>query len=850
MLSTTLKSLLSRKVRLLLSGIAVLLGVMAVSGALILSETLEQSFDTLFQTVNANIDVQVTGPQTVAAGAGAPAAAGSVPASVVARVAAVPGVRSATGTVFVNGARVVGTDGRVIPSQGPPRFGTAWHGEDGLVELRQGRGPTAPDEVAINSSLARAGRFHLNSRIEVLTLQPKLPFTVVGIFGYSGGRDSIGGETRVAFTEPVAQELMLGRQDVFSAINVKAADGVPQDTLRAAISGAIGDNYVVRTRQQVADDEAAGSTAFLSVFRSVLLGFAGIALFVGIFLILNTFFILVAQRTHELALLRLLGASRGQLVVSVVVEALVVGLVASTLGLLAGVGVAALLRTVVERFSGTSLPGSLQVPGSAVVAAYLVGTTVTVVAALLPAVRASRVRPMAAIREAVAPDKPLIAITVAGALPALAGMLALGAALFGNLGDNVLWTLLAGVLLLFVGVAMLTPAITRPVVLALGRPLSLTVAGKLGCRNAARNPRRTAITAAALMVGVALVSGISVVSSSLTASYAQQIKLDLRADLIINGESGGRSLATFDPTVIDRVRQLPDVTAAIATYTDTVQFGKDTQLQYVTAGDVAAIADLFTVKRRTGELRNLRRAEAVVDADLAKQKHISVGDTIELATHRGGRQRFGVVGVFEPSQILPGLLLSGDDGRAYFQSPQATQGYIKLREGANMDAVQRQVQALLRDDPEVTVGNQKGYIQQQAGLVNTFQVIVSILLGLSVVIAVLGIVNTLVLSVVERTRELGLVRAVGMRRLQVAGMVAIESIVIAAFGALLGLGVGSGLGAAVVSALREQGVSVLSFSWATTAVFLALTVIVGLGAAVLPAVRAARVDVLRAIAYE
>jgi putative ABC transport system permease protein len=851
MFKATLKNLLARKLRLLLSGLAVVLGVMAVSGALVLTDNLGRSFDALFQTVNQNLDVQVSGTQNVqgAEQDGEPVTR-PIPATLVGTVAAVPGVRSAIGAVIVDGARVVGPDGKVIGSTGPPRFGVGWRGEVGFTQLRTGRGPRAPDEIAIDAGLAKQGHFQLGDQVGVLTLQPKRTFTLVGIFGYTGGRDSLGGETRVAFTEPVAQQLMLGRQGVYSVINVETQQGTHAGELRDAIQARLGGGYLVRTRQQVADDQASDVEGFLGFIRAFLLGFAAVALFVGVFLILNTFSILVAQRTRELALLRALGAGRGQVLRSVLVEAVVVGLLAATLGLVAGLGIGVGLRAVMEAQSGVRFPDAeLTLPAAAIVASYLVGVLVTVVAALLPALRASRVAPMAAMRDAATSDRPLTALTIMGTVPALLGVVAVAVALFGDLGDATLPALVGGVLLAFVGVAMLTPAIARPAVALLGRALAWTTPGELGRRNSARNPRRTAITAAALMVGVALVTGVSVLASSLQASLEGVVRQSLAAELIISGDQTGRSAATYDPAVIDQVNQLPGVAQAAAVHTDVAQLGDETT--EVAAGDLAAMADMFRLRATAGELRRLHPGELVIDDEYAAEHDLAVGRTLQVATQRSGSQPYTVVGVFQRSRLVPGpVLLPLEDARTGFRSPQANFGYLRLRQGADIDAIRRQVEALLADNPEVGVRSQADFLAQLASQVDTAVVMLYVLLGLSILIAVLGIINTLALSILERTRELGLLRAIGMFRSQVTQMVAVESVVIALFGALLGVLVGSALGAAVVRAVPDELIAILSLPWASTALVLGLAVLVGLAAAVLPAVRAARTDLLRAIAYE
>jgi putative ABC transport system permease protein len=858
MFKATLKSLLARKLRLLLSALAVVLGVMAVSGALVLTDNLGRSFDALFQTVNQNLDVQVTGVQHVQqAERGADPVTEPIPAAAVTKVAAVPGVQSAIGAVIADGARVIGPDGKVIGSAGPPRFGVGWRGEVGFTQLRTGRGPQAPGEVAIDAGLAKQGNFQVGDRIGVLTLQPKRTFTLVGIFGYTGGRDSLGGETRVAFTEPVAQQLMLGKQGAYSVINVQAQQGqqgqqgISPETLRDGIQARLGGGYVVRTRQQVAADQASDVEGFLGFIRAFLLGFAGVALFVGAFLILNTFSILVAQRTRELALLRALGAGRGQVLRSVLVEAVVVGLLAATLGLVAGLGVAVGLRAVMEAQSGLRFPDArLTLPAAAVAASYLVGVLVTVVAALLPALRASRVAPMAALREAATPDRPLTALTVAGTIPTLLGVVAVGAALFGDLGDGTLPALLGGVLLAFVGVAMLTPAIARPAVALLGRVLAWSTPGKLVRRNAARNPRRTAVTAAALMVGIALVTGVSVLASSLQASLQAVVGQSLTAELIIAGDDvGGSAAATYDPAVIDQAKRLPGVAQAVAVHTDVAQLGSDPT--DVAAGDLPAMAAIFGLKATAGQLRTLQPGELVVDDQFATEHDLAVGSTLQLATQRGGPQPYRVVGVFQQSRLVPGpLLLSVQDATARFRSSQANFGYLRLQPGTDAGAIQRQVTALLADNPEVGVRSQADFLAQLTSQVDTAVVMLYVLLGLSILIAVLGIINTLALSILERTRELGLLRAVGMPRSQLTQMVAVESVVIATFGALLGVLVGAALGTAVVRAVPDEFISILSLPWGSMTGFLALAVLVGLAAAIIPAVRAARTNVLRAIAYE
>ncbi|MEV6521931.1 FtsX-like permease family protein [Longispora sp. NPDC051575] len=843
MFRATWKSLLSRKLRLLLSGMAVVLGVMAVSSALILTDSLSASFDDMFRTVNKNVDVQVSGAST-SPGSEEDRRAEPLAASAVDKVRGVAGVREAVGVVSSDGARVVGKNGKVIVTQGPPRLGVGWRDGDGVTDLREGTGPTAADQVAINVTLAKAGPFKVGDRIDVLTLAAKKSFTVSGVFGMTGNRDSLGGETIVAFTEPVAQQLMLGKPGVYSSITVRAADGVSADAVKANLVAVFGATAVVRTSAEVAKAQAADVQEFLTIFQNFLLGFAAVTLFVGIFLILNTFSILVAQRTRELALLRSLGAGRGQVIRSVLVEALVVGIVASTLGLFAGYGVAVLLKQLL--FSSLK-DATLGFTTSAVVASYLVGVLVTLVAAVVPALRASRVAPIAALRDAATADKSLVKVTVTGAVLGALGVGGVGWALFGSLKGSSIWlVLLGGVLLSFIGVALLTPSIARPTVGVIGRLFSWSLPGKLGRRNSARNPRRTANTAAALMIGLALITGVSVLAASINSSMSKVFTQDLRADLVIDRDSGD---ATYDPSVIDKTRQMAGVAGAVGLYGDatTDVTGKAV---YLSGTDVAAAKDIFNLKVKSGELRDLRHNEVVLGEEFATKRGLGTGSSLKLKTSRGGEQTFVVVGVYAKQQLLNEPLVSVADAQEYFHTPAPMIGAVKLKPGADAAGVKRQIEALLVDSPEISVASQADFIKQQTGQVDTLLNMLYALLALAVIIAILGIVNTLALSVLERTRELGMLRAVGMSRWSAMRMITVESVVISVFGALLGLAVGTGLGVAVVRALKDQGFDVLTVPWTRMLVFLGLAVVVGLFAAILPAIRAARVNVLQAISYE
>jgi putative ABC transport system permease protein len=848
MLRATLRSLLSRKLRLMLSGLAVVLGVMFVAGSFVLTDTIGRSFDAMLRTAYDQVDVVLTGESSTVPGTGA-VETEPVPAAVLEQVRAVPGVRDATGAVFVEGARAVNNrTGKVVSTFGSPRFGGNWTGEDELIELREGRGPTADDEVAINAQLADTGDFAVGDRIEVLTREPARAFTVVGIWGYSGDRDSLFGETGVAFTTPVAQQLMLGEVDVFTEIDVVAGPDTSPAALSDAIRGAVGDRYVVQTGEEAAEEQADQVEEGLSFFNYILLGFAGVALFVGVFLILNTFSIIIAQRLRELALMRALGASRRQMVGSVLLEATVIGLLASVVGLALGIGIGALLAAVVVGLFGGAPLAGIGVPPSAWIGSFAVGVVITVTAALIPALRAARVPPVAAMTEAATAVRPLTRISVGGALVTLAGAGALTYSLTGGAGDGTLWVLLAGVLLVFVGVALLTPLVARPVVSALGKLLAWSTPGELGRRSSGRNPRRTAITAAALMIGVALVTAVSTIFSSLSTSIDRTLQTDLGAELIIAGEQTTATPPVFDPAVLERARQLPDVEAVAGIWFDFVELPDSGGILYA-VDDLAAWREMAQLTATDGSLDRLASGQLVLDDEIAAEQGLAPGDTIPITLPHADERPYTVVGIYERGQVQQGYIISSEDA-AGLRFPNPTQGFVHVRDGADPEPVQRELERLLADSPEVLVQDQSGYVEQQTRIFDQILVFVQVLLLLAMGIAVLGVINTLVLSVIERTRELGLLRAIGLSRGATMRMITVESVVISVFGAILGIGVGAGLGAAVVRALRDEGFTHLSFPWTLMVVYLIVAAVVGVVAAVIPAIRAARLNVLAAIAYE
>ncbi|MFI7436379.1 ABC transporter permease [Micromonospora haikouensis] len=852
MFRATMKSLLARKVRLVLSGLAVVLGVMFVSGAFVLTDTLGRSFDAVFADAYAGVDVNVAAKPKLEVGEGEGEQVSTpFPADVADRVRAVPGVASATGLVNADGARLIGSNGKVVTSFGPPQLGTNWTGESDLVRLREGRGPQADDEIAVNAALAKAAKVKVGDRVGAMTAfeSKRREFTLVGVFGYSSGRDTIGGANEIAFTTPAAQRLMLGAPGTFNNVTVRVADGVRPETVRDDVARTLGAGFDVKTGAELSAASSADLKEGLSFFNKVLLGFAAVALLVGTFLILNTFSIIVAQRTRELALMRAIGASGRQIIGSVVLEALAVGLIASALGLGAGVGVGALLAWAFGRFAGGLELAGIGVPPQAVVGAFAVGMLITVVAALLPALRAARIPPIAAMQDVATPDRPLTKVTVSGAVVTALGGGLLAVGLTGNAGGATLTVILAGVLFTFIGVALLTPLISRPVVSLLGALFAWSVPGRLGRLNSGRNPRRTAITAAALMVGIALVTGVTVILDSAKSSISASAERTVDAQLVISGEQTGPRPPTFDASVVDRAAALPGVDAVLGVYNDNAIVDGD-RTYVVALTDLAAMARIYGTVPQSGTVATLKPDQVALSVSGAKELGKSVGDRLTAQFARGeGPHTYTVAAVLPDERSIGSIILPRQAGPE-FTNPEPFTALVRLTPGTPVSQVQPQLDALVADNPEVSVADRASYIEQQTSGFDTLLTMIQILLALAIVIAVLGIINTLALSVLERTRELGLLRAIGLRRAQTMRMITVEAVVISVFGALLGVAVGTGLGAAVVRALRDEGITDLVLPWSQMGIFLGLAALIGVVAAALPAVRAARINVLGAIAHD
>lgn len=850
MLVASLKSLLGRKVRLVMSTFAIVLGVAFVVGSLVFSDTLDRSFTALFDATVGDVVVRPAG------GGGTDGVPGTVtvPAGLVDELAALPGAARADGNVAAVGVYVVGADGKVVGGVGPPALGEnfsdapAAGGLEGL-SIVEGRAPAAEGEVVLDTRTAEQAGYAVGDSVPLLTATatPRLEVELVGLSGFPGG-GSLNGATLASFATPVAQDLFLQGEDAFSDVWVTAADGTSQEELAAQASAVLPDDVEAVTGEQAADEAASGLLEAVSFLTTFLLIFAGIALVVGAFLIVNTFSILVAQRSRELALLRALGASQRQVTGSVLLEALLLGLLGSTLGLGLGVLLALGIRAVFSRV-GLDLAGQgLVFEPRTVVAAYGVGVVVTLLAALLPALRTARIAPVQAMRDDVAlPESSLRARFLGGVALAVVGAGVLAAGLFTTV-PRAGWWVGAGVLLVLLGVAAASPVLSRPLLLGARAAYARAFGsiGNLAGQNSLRNPRRTTATASALMIGLTLACTMAIIGDSAKASVDRAVEEGFVGDFVVSNVFAG----AFSPSVADEMADVDGVAEVVRQRVVRAEVG-GVGTQGVVGTDPGSLATL-EVDVVDGET-DLARGTVLLEEGFAADERLGVGDELTVDVPAGERS-WRVAGLFAENPIVFFPVLTSVatlDGAGF--TPQDNLVVVDADDrldAAGRDVVQSDLEAVVADQPIVTVKDQAAFAAEQREPVDQFVLLIFALLGLALLIAVLGIVNTLALSVLERTREIGLLRAIGVTRVQLRWMVTLESVVISLLGAVLGVVLGVVFGIALMYALREEGLEVISVPVGQLALFLALSVLVGMLAAVLPARRAARLDVLGAIATE
>ena len=834
MFALTIKELVAHKMRMLSTVFAVLLGVTLMSGTLIFTDTLTATFDNVLDDARAGVDAMVRAESDVDMPYGQVGT--RMDAGIIDTVRGVDGV-DASALQITGYAQLVDADGDVVGDQEQaPAFGFNWIDVPALnpYVISDGRAPASDGEIVIDRGSADKGHFVVGDTATVLTQDAPVEFTITGIARF-GTADSPGGATAVLFTDADAQRYLSSPGQV-DGIAVEAADGVSQDEMVARLSEAVPDLEVVTGATLVAEDQAALHEAF-GPFKIFLLVFAFVAVFVGAFMINNTFSITVAQRTKQLAMLRALGARRRQVLRSVMTEAVAIGVAGSGSGLAAGVGVAAGLKAMFVS-AGVELPEGPMVisPGSMLISAA-VGISVTVVSAWLPARRAGKVPPVAALRE-LAVDRtgssrrrPVIGtgITAVGVALLLAGLGGSGIELVG-----------LGALLALIGVAVLGPVLARPVVGAFGLVLRHRGAtGDMAVRNAQRNPKRTARTASSLMIGVALVAFIAVVAASVKTSFGGSVKETFTGSHIVDsGTFDGRG--GFSADLANDLSADPGVeTISEERGSPAVVNGSEKLLFGFTGSTIGQIFDLGNVE---GDLSTLGANGLAVDADTANERGWTIGTEVPV-TFASGEQRFTVLATFDNASEWVGKEFVDVEAFATYMPAQLDARIYAIGD----DAAIRDVSAAY---PSTEVLDADQFLEQVTGELDVILGVIYALLALAVLIALLGIANTLALSIFERTRELGLLRAVGMVRPQVRTTIRWEAIMIALFGTTLGLGVGSFFGWASVRALHSEGIEHFTYPLGNIVVITVVACVAGAIAAIAPARRAARLDVLEALSTE
>ncbi|MGH9133012.1 MAG: ABC transporter permease [Ilumatobacteraceae bacterium] len=833
MFKLTIKELAARKLRLLTTAMAVLLGVAFMAGTLVFTDTVGATFDSALAEANDEVDAQVRVPSEIDLGYGEPGP--RLDASVAETVAAVDGVDDVA--LRINGyAQLVGPDDQPVGDVSKaPAFGSNWATLDDLnpYELWSGSAPASDTEIVIDKASAEKAGYVPGDVATVLTKSEPQQFTIAGVATF-GTADSPAGATAVLFTDAAAQEL-LAAPNKADAIAVTADDGVSQGDVTAAIRAAVGDNVEVITGAALVAEDQASLAADFAAFDTMLLIFALVAVFVGAFIIHNTFSITVAQRTREMAMLRAIGASGRQVKRAVLTEAAAVGAVASAGGLAAGIGVASGLRAMLSQF-GVDLPnGPMVISPTAMVASFAVGLTVTVLSAWLPARRAAGIAPIAALRD-VAVDSSAFSVrrAIAGSFITVAGV----STVLNGLAHDAVAPVGLGALTTFVGVSVLGPVLARPVARLFGASLRLRgLSGELATRNAMRNPKRTARTAAALTIGVGLVAFITVFAASVKTSMAGSLDEEFTGTHIIQ-TVGFDNASGLSPVLADELRATPGVdTVAQARTSPAVVDGSSTDAFH--AFDATTIDELFALGSVDGDLAALGAGGIAVSADEAHDEGWTIGSSVPV-TFPAGDATFVVEAIYTGGTDWVGSQFVDIEAfRANGVDEFDFRVYVTGDETAITAAATGYASAEVLD--------QDAFLDNVNGEIDTILGLFYALLALAVVIALLGIANSLALSIFERTRELGLLRAVGMDRAQIRSSVRWESIIIAVFGTTVGLAVGTFFGWAVVRALADQGIDTLTVPVGSLAVVTVVAGIAGAAAAVMPARRAARLNVLEAI---
>jgi putative ABC transport system permease protein len=843
MFHLTLRELAAKKLRLLTTAIAVMLGVAFMAGTLVLTATISKTFDGLLTDSYAGTDAYVRSTSQLDTEFGAQRP--RLDASIVDTISHVDGVVAAEAKVS-GYAQLVDADGKPVgdPGQGAPTFGENWMtvAELNPYRIAEGHAPTGPDEIVIDRHSATTGDIHVGDVTTVLTKLGSQPFTVSGIATF-GDADSMGGASAVLFDATAAQALVAEPGQV-DAVAVVAGDGVSEQQVTDRIAEVIPSGTEVLSGTQITAETQTDVKNSMSFFNTFLMVFAIIALFVGAFIIFNTFSIIVAQRQKEMALLRALGASNRQVTRSVLLEATVVGLISSMAGVAAGVGVAKLLKAMLDAF-GLDIPGGpVVVQTGSVVLCLVLGTIVTVASAMIPARRAGRIPPIAAMR-AVAIDT---AATSRKRVVAGSAILAAGVgSLVAGLNGGTIALVGVGAAVMFIAVAVLAPVLARPAARLIGWPMAKFggVSGALGRENAMRTPKRTASTAAALMIGVALVGFIMTFASSAKASINGSVDRDFHGDYVL--DTGTYGIGGVSHTLATDLAARPEFSAV--TSTRFVAASIDGDVTELNSFDSATLTSIFDIDPQQGDVANLGPDGIAVEDKTAKEHGWTLGSSVPV-TFAEGSTNLTVEAIYGDSTWTDSAFVDHAVLDSFGFDPLDAKIYVRDADTTDAATARSVLDQAATTYPSVEVMDHAEFKESKASDIDTLLNLIYALLGLAIVIALIGITNTLALSIFERTRELGLLRAIGMTRSQLRATVRWESMIIALFGTALGLSIGLFFGWSMMHALADEGFDEFVVPTSSLIVVGVIAAIAGVVAALLPARRAARLDVLGAIATQ
>jgi putative ABC transport system permease protein len=842
MIAVALKGLAGRKVRALLTAVAVVIGISMVSGTYILTDTMQKSFDGLFTATLDETDAVISGKEIVK---GTTTGSAKIPAALLTKVQKLDEVGAAGGVVSPdqdNAADIIGAGGKPVARESVAASYDPAHADFSPLKLKSGSWPNGSKQVVIDAGTAAKEKYKVGDAVKISTLGAKRSYELTGIVKY-GEVDSLGFASIAAWDLKTAQTL-LHREGSYDSISISAAKGTSSKELVRAVAPLVPGSLQVKDSAKQAKDEAAELNSSMSILKYFLLGFGAIALLVGAFVIFNTLSITVAQRTREFATLRTLGASRKQVMRSVVAEGIVIGVVASAIGLIAGI---ALAKGMVALFGalGVELPDAATIVAPrTIILSLVVGTVTTLVASILPAKRATRVPPIAAVREgstlppsrfAAHTHKTGVVIATAALVAVLAGLFAGG---LSGVGTAVL--LGGGVLGVFLGMALLAPLLVTPLARFVGWPARRRgIAGELAGANAVRNPGRTASTAAALMIGLTLVTLVAVLASSLGTATKSAVKDEVHAGYVIDGKDN----LPFAAGEGDALAQVPGVKSASHVRSDTVIVdGKERKISGIDPATIAHFYDFTWAKGSERSLGKLGTDGAVVKKSYADDKQLKIGSSIAITMPSGAKRTLIVRGIHKNKTELLGdvsMTQQGFDKASH--EPKNSLTFLDAGAGANAA-----LKAKVGSYSDATFHTGAGFAADQTKQFAKMLAMLYVLLGFSVVVSLFGMVNTLVLSVFERTREIGMLRTIGMTRRQARQMIRHESIITALIGAALGLGVGTALAGLVMAKWHLP----LALPINTLFVFTLIAVLAGVGAAVMPARRASRLNVLEALQYE